>query len=52
MEIKIICKKEILLPPNFEEDCERILQYGIDFYNNIEKLALLQSQTEKIVNLV
>ncbi len=51
MEIKILCKKEVLLPPYFEEHSERILQYGIDVYNNIEKLALLQSQKEKIENL-
>ncbi len=51
MEIKILCKKEVLLPPNFEEHSERILQYGIDVYNNIEKLVLLQSQKEKIENL-
>ncbi len=51
MEIKILCKKEVLLPPNFEEHSERILQYGIDVYNNIEKLALFQSQKEKIENL-
>ncbi len=51
MEITILCKKIITLPPNFEEYGERILQYGIDVYNNIEKLALLQSQKEKFESL-
>ena len=51
MEVSILCKKEITLPSNFEEHSERILQYGIDVYNNIEKLALLQSQKEKFENL-
>lgn len=51
MEVSILCKKEFTLPPNFEEHGERILQYGIDVYNNIEKLALLQSQKEKFESL-
>ena len=51
MEIIIQCKKEFTLPPHFKEDSERILQYGIDVYNNIEKLALLQSQKEKFESL-
>ncbi len=51
MEVSILCKKPITLPPNFEEHGERILQYGIDVYNNIEKLALLQSQKEKFESL-
>ena len=51
MEVTILCKKEITLPSNFEDHGERILQYGIDVYNNIEKLALLQSQKEKFENL-
>jgi hypothetical protein len=51
MEVSILCKNPITLPPNFEEHSERILQYGIDVYNNIEKLALLQSQKEKFESL-
>jgi hypothetical protein len=51
MEVTILCKKTITLPPHFEEHSERILQYGIDVYNNIEKLALLQSQKEKFESL-
>lgn len=51
MEVSILCKKEITLPPHFKEHGERILQYGIDVYNNIEKLALLQSQKEKFESL-
>lgn len=51
MEVIIQCKKEITLPSYFEEHSERILQYGIDVYNNIEKLALVQSQKEKFENL-
>jgi hypothetical protein len=48
MEITITLSKNIILPNDFHENAEKILSYGIDIHNNIEKMALLKSQKDKI----
>ena len=46
--VTIQLTKEISLPADFDEHGEKILEYGIEVYQQIEKLALLKDQSEKI----
>lgn len=46
--ITITISDHIILPENFDTHSEKILQYGIEVHNNIEKIALLKNQSEKI----
>jgi hypothetical protein len=46
--ITIQISKNTILPDNFDTHSEKILQYGIEVHNNIEKIALLKNQSEKI----
>ena len=46
--ITIQVSDTLILPSNFEENGEKILQYGIEVHNNIEKFSLLKNQEEKI----